>query len=183
MKKLIVSTAALALLTLSSMASAASISILSGGTDFDTSPGAVLVTHGLNHVTTSHGYTMGVGSDMDVVFDLTENLTPTNIGTDADFASMTLSIADGATTLYSWTTAPSLAGFYDSIVETVGLAAGVVYTVTVAGTFFAPPTTGSYNLAMSAVPVPAALLLFGPALLGMMAMSRRNRKAALSAAA
>ena len=183
MKKLIISTAALALLSLSNIASAANISILSGGIDFDTSPGAVLVTNGLNEVFSSHTYTMGVGSDMDVVFDLTENLTPTNIGTDADFASMTLSIADSSSTLYSWTTAASVAGVYDEIVKTVGLAAGVVYTVTVSGTFFAPPTTGSYNLAMSAVPVPAALLLFGPALLGMMAMSRRNRKAAMSTTA
>ena len=183
MKKLIVSTAALALLSLSSIASAASISVLG---DIDTAADKALVTAGLNELTSSLSHDVTVNYSTEVLFDLTENLTPSsggNIGEFADFQSMTLTIADGATTLYSWTTAPSVAGVYDSIVETVGLAAGVVYTVTVAGTFFAPPTTGSYNLAMSAVPVPAALLLFGPALLGMMAMSRRNRKAALSTTA
>ncbi len=181
MKKSIVALGAFALFAISSVASAAAVTLNSGPTvDLDVSDSTLLVSSGLNSTTiTSAVYTFSTNVDTNSFISLTENLTDSDPNSStyaayADFASMTLDITDGVNT-WSWTTPASSAGDYDSIVTSLSLAAGTIYTATITGTFWNPPTTGSFNFKVSAVPVPAALLLFGPALLGMMAMSRRRK--------
>ena len=86
------------------------------------------------------------------------------------FSGANLLGASGALSGTSFST--SVAGGFAPVANPYSLTIGVAITRTTAGT-----TTGDLNLAVSAVPEPStwALMLMGPALIGLVAVRRRKR--------
>lgn len=110
-----------------------------------------------------------------------------NVGADLDFSTFQLFARTGSGTPTGGVLATGTVT--NNVASTIVDFANLNFTSLAAGFYvlkltgsFASAGTGSINGTVSAVPVPAAILLLGPALAGLGVMSRRRRDEAIPAA-